>query len=113
MEERRLGPMVGLGTWNTFDEDADLARDVVGAALEDGSRTVDSSPMYGGAQRSLAAALDGRREQAAVATKIWARSVEEGEQRARSNAAAGSPPWFDEDARARVDRLAGIFFRRP
>jgi aryl-alcohol dehydrogenase-like predicted oxidoreductase len=27
--------------------------------------------------------------------------------------AAGSPPWFDEEARARVDRLAGISFRRP
>jgi diketogulonate reductase-like aldo/keto reductase len=80
MEERRLGPVVGLGTWNTFDDDAGLAHDVVRAALEAGGRTVDSSPMYGGAQRSLAAALDGRREQAAVATKIWARSVEEGEQ---------------------------------
>jgi diketogulonate reductase-like aldo/keto reductase len=80
MEERRLGPVVGLGTWNTFDDDADLAGVVVGAALDAGCRTVDSSPMYGGAQRSLAAALDGRREHAAVATKIWARSVEEGEQ---------------------------------
>jgi diketogulonate reductase-like aldo/keto reductase len=80
MEERRLGPVVGLGTWNTFDDDADVAGDVVAAALEAGCRTVDSSPMYGCAQRSLAAALDGRREQAAVATKIWARSVEEGQQ---------------------------------
>jgi aryl-alcohol dehydrogenase-like predicted oxidoreductase len=34
-------------------------------------------------------------------------------ERAGSNAAAGSPPWFDEDARARVDRVAGISFRRP
>jgi diketogulonate reductase-like aldo/keto reductase len=78
MEERALGPVVGLGTSNTFDDDAALARDVVGAALEAGCRTVDSSPMYGGAQHSLAAALDGRRERAAVATKIWASSVEEG-----------------------------------
>ena len=36
MEERRLGSVVGLGTWNTFDVDAVLARDVVGAALEAG-----------------------------------------------------------------------------
>jgi diketogulonate reductase-like aldo/keto reductase len=79
VEERRLGPVVGLGTWNTFGDDADLARAVVGAALESGCRTVDSSPMYGAAERSLAAALEGRREQAVVATKIWTPSVDEGE----------------------------------
>lgn len=78
MEERRLGPVVGLGTWNTFGGDAALAHDVVGAALGAGARLVDTSPMYGGAEASLASALDGRRERAVVATKIWAPSVEEG-----------------------------------
>ena len=78
MEERRLGPVVGLGTWNTFGADASLARDVVGAALDAGVRTFDSSPMYGGAEGALAAALEGRRDGTAVATKIWAESVEEG-----------------------------------
>jgi diketogulonate reductase-like aldo/keto reductase len=62
MEERRLGPVVGLGTWNTFGGDAELARDVVGAAFAAGGRLVDSSPMYGNAEHSLAAALNGRRE---------------------------------------------------
>ena len=78
MEERRLGPVIGLGTWRTFGGDASLARDVVTAALESGVRLVDSSPMYGGAERSLGAALDGRRSGVSVATKIWASSVEEG-----------------------------------
>jgi diketogulonate reductase-like aldo/keto reductase len=78
MEERALGPVVGLGTWNTFDNDAALARKVVGAALEAGARVVDTSPMYGGAERSLAAALEGRRDRAIVATKIWTPSVDEG-----------------------------------
>lgn len=78
MEERRLGPVVGLGTWQTFGGDAALAGDVVGAALDAGCRLVDSSPMYGGAEAALAAALEGRRERAEVATKIWASSVEEG-----------------------------------
>lgn len=78
MEERRLGPVVGLGTWNTFDGDAGLARDVVGAALGAGCRVLDTSPMYRGAERSLAAALEGRREDATVATKIWTASAEEG-----------------------------------
>jgi diketogulonate reductase-like aldo/keto reductase len=78
MEERRLGPVVGLGTWNTFGGDAELARDVVDAAWSIGTRFFDSSPMYGRAQPSLAEALDGRREQATVATKIWAPTVEQG-----------------------------------
>ena len=78
VEERRLGPVVGLGTWRTFDRDAELAREVVGAALEAGCRVVDSSPMYGDAEASLAVALQGRREQADVATTIWTASVEEG-----------------------------------
>jgi diketogulonate reductase-like aldo/keto reductase len=78
MEERRLGPVVGLGTWNTFDADATLAQDVVGAALEAGSRLVDSSPMYRGAEASLGAALAGRRDGVTVATKVWADSLDEG-----------------------------------
>ena len=71
MEERRLGPVVGLGTWKTFGGDVSCARAVVGAALDAGVRCFDSSPMYGGAEASLAAALEGRREQARVLTKIW------------------------------------------
>jgi diketogulonate reductase-like aldo/keto reductase len=78
MEERRLGPVVGLGTWNTFGGDARLARTVVDAALDAGCRVFDSSPMYGGAEASLAAALADRRDKASIATKIWAGGVEEG-----------------------------------
>jgi diketogulonate reductase-like aldo/keto reductase len=77
MEERRLGPVVGLGTWNTFGDDQKRAREVVDAALAAGSRCFDSSPMYGGAERALAAALAGRRDQATVLTKIWTSSPEE------------------------------------
>jgi diketogulonate reductase-like aldo/keto reductase len=80
MEERRLGPVVGLGTWNTFGHDSAVARAVVGAALDSGSRMVDSSPMYGGAEASLADALDGRRASAAVATKIWSPAMADGRQ---------------------------------
>lgn len=90
MEQRRLGPVVGLGTWNTFGGDAELARDVVGAAFAGGSRLVDSSPMYGNAERSLNAALDGRREQATVATKIWAPTVEQGREQFERQL-----EWFD------------------
>ena len=78
MEERRLGPVVGLGTWDTFGGDAELARAVLDSALASGTRLVDSSPMYGEAERSLGAALAERRDLALVATKIWAPSVEQG-----------------------------------
>jgi diketogulonate reductase-like aldo/keto reductase len=78
MEERRLGPVVGLGTWRTFDHDVALARDVVRAATDAGVRLFDTSPMYGGAEEALGAALAGRRDEATVATKIWTPSVDEG-----------------------------------
>ncbi len=78
MLERRLGPVVGLGSWNTFDADVALARAVVDAAFAAGTRLVDTSPMYHGAEATLGRALEGRREQAIVATKIWAASVAEG-----------------------------------
>jgi diketogulonate reductase-like aldo/keto reductase len=78
MEERRLGPVVGLGTWNTFGSDEALAGEVVGAALAAGTTLIDSSPMYRGAEPSLAAVLDARRPAATVATKIWAGSLDEG-----------------------------------
>jgi aryl-alcohol dehydrogenase-like predicted oxidoreductase len=76
-------PVVGLGTWSVFDlppRKEDLAGSVVGAAFGAGTRLVDSSPMYGRAQRVLGHALDVERvrDAAVVATKIWARSVEEG-----------------------------------
>ena len=78
MEKRRLGPVVGLGTYQTFLDDAALANEVVGAALDGGSTVFDSSPMYGPAEESLGLALRDRRGQGVVATKIWAESVEEG-----------------------------------
>lgn len=83
MEQRRLGPVIGLGTSGTFGGDSALARDVVSAALASGSRLIDTSPMYGEAESSLAAALAGRREDAAVATKIWAQTLEEGREQYR------------------------------
>jgi diketogulonate reductase-like aldo/keto reductase len=76
MEERRLGPVVGLGTWKTFGRNVSLAREVVGAALEAGCRVFDSSPMYG-SEEALGIALAERRNEATVATKIWADSGEE------------------------------------
>src|SRR4051812_4808097 len=122
MEERRLGPVVGLGTWNTFDSDAELAQHVVAGALESGTRVFDSSPMYHGAERALAEALDGRRDEATVATKIWSQSVDEGREQYRRQCEwfgrveieqihnlanwRGQLEWLEEErAAGRVDKL--------
>ena len=89
IEQRRLGPAVGLGTWNTFGGNEGLAVSVVGAALDAGCRLVDTSPMYGAAERSLAAAVEGRRAEATIATKIWTSSVADGREQFRRQLA-----WF-------------------
>jgi aryl-alcohol dehydrogenase-like predicted oxidoreductase len=75
-------PVVGMGTWNTFDVRGTAvegnARSIVDVALDGGAHLFDSSPMYGEAERVLGAALEGRRDEVLVATKVWARSVNEG-----------------------------------
>jgi aryl-alcohol dehydrogenase-like predicted oxidoreductase len=79
-------PVIGLGTWSVFDLPADreaVAADVVGEAFTGGTRVVDTSPMYGRAEAVLGRALGGRRDEAIVATKIWARSVDEGRDQLR------------------------------
>lgn len=81
MEQRVLGksgltvPVVGMGTWKTFDvrgaTEERRRKEVVDAALENGVRLFDSSPMYGEAERVLSEALRGRRSVAIIATKVW------------------------------------------
>jgi aryl-alcohol dehydrogenase-like predicted oxidoreductase len=95
METRALGrsglsvPVIGMGTWRTFDvswpDTGERCRTIVSAALAGGARLFDSSPMYGRAERVLSRCLEGRREEALVATKVWTPSGREGrEQIARA-----------------------------
>jgi aryl-alcohol dehydrogenase-like predicted oxidoreductase len=88
LEHRRLGqtgldvPVIGMGTWRTFDVRGAAAeanaRAVVDAALNSGTRFFDSSPMYGEAEHVLAGTLENRRGAALVATKVWTTSVADG-----------------------------------
>ncbi len=87
MERRALGktglqvPVIGMGTWKTFDVRGTRAeanaREIVDRALSAGVDFFDSSPMYGQAERVLGEALEGRREEVLVATKVWTRSPAE------------------------------------
>jgi aryl-alcohol dehydrogenase-like predicted oxidoreductase len=93
MQRRKLGsrtgievPAVGLGTWQTIERasarDEGAVAELVDAAIETGANLFDSSPMYGRSEELLGDALNGRREQALIATKIWTPSAEEGARQA-------------------------------
>lgn len=73
-----LLPVIGLGTWQTFDVGAGPAeraplREVLREFVQRGGNVIDSSPMYGGSENvvgELAAEL-GIGRQLFVATKVW------------------------------------------
>ncbi len=93
MEHRTLGntglqvPVVGMGTWQTFNVRGDAAvrnaHSIVDTALKAGANFFDSSPMYGAAEQVLGEAVRGRREQVLIATKVWASTGSEGRGQAR------------------------------
>ncbi|MEO7370144.1 MAG: aldo/keto reductase [Ilumatobacteraceae bacterium] len=65
-------PIIGMGTSKTLDtDDLVLAGEVVSTALGAGTTLFDSSPMYGKAEHTLGAALESRRDEAVIATKVW------------------------------------------
>src|SRR5260370_33665116 len=88
MEQRALGrtglrvPVIGMGTWRTFDVHGDAAkknaRSIVDAAFRAGANFFDTSPMYGAAEQVMREMLQARRDQAISATKAWAAASSEG-----------------------------------
>ena len=78
-------PVIGLGTWRTFDvgsgtaERAPLA-EVLKALFEAGGSVIDSSPMYGRAEGVAGDLLAsaGSRSKAFLATKVWTSGREAG-----------------------------------
>ena len=88
MERRALGksgltvPVIGLGTYRSLDargkRDQANAKRVVDASLASDANFFDSSPMYGESERVLGESLHGRRDQAIVATKVWASATRDG-----------------------------------
>ncbi len=86
MEDRSLGqgqvkvPVVGLGTWQRLEVAAASGQDreLIRAAVAAGIRLIDTSPMYGDAERLLSEGLSAIRDQVLVADKVWTPSPEEG-----------------------------------
>ncbi len=71
-------PVIGLGTWQTFDiagAPAELAqrREVLDILFAAGGRMIDSSPMYGRSEAVVGTLLAemGARDKAFLATKVW------------------------------------------
>src|SRR5262245_13504611 len=89
-ERRALGssglhvPVIGMGTWQTFDVSGPArVRPLTDVALAGGAGFFDSSPMYGAAEENLAGALGTRRPEALIATKVWASTAREGREQIR------------------------------
>ena len=93
MERRALGtsgldvPVVGMGTWRTFDvrgEDAVAqCRAVLDEAYAAGATLFDTSPMYGESERVLSETMGARRDDALVADKLWTPDDAEAERQAQ------------------------------
>ena len=92
-------PVVGLGSWNTFNVGNDApARDscaeVMRAFFRAGGRMIDSSPMYGSSEDVIGYGLKklGMPKQLFSATKVWTSSRSEGQaQIAASERLWGTP----------------------
>jgi diketogulonate reductase-like aldo/keto reductase len=87
-------PVIGLGTWQTFDVTGDAASrrpliEVLQLLFSSGGRVIDSSPMYGRAEAvtgDLLAAMNAR-PKAFLATKVWTSGRERGIEQMRRSAA--------------------------
>ncbi len=70
-------PAVGLGTWGYGEDAARRAEEVraLQAGLDAGLSVIDTAELYagGGAERVVAEAIAGRRDDAFIVTKVWPR----------------------------------------
>ena len=95
-------PVVGLGTWITFNvgDDPvlrDECADVMAAFFEAGGRMIDSSPMYGSSQSVTGHGLErlGRPETLLSAEKVWTSSAADGPAQIERSRRLWGVPRFD------------------
>ncbi len=95
-------PIVGLGTWQTFDvgnnaEERKIRSAVLKALVDAGASVVDSSPMYGSSERvvgDLATALE-INDKLFMATKVWTSGREAGIRQMKQSMAKMQKPKMD------------------
>jgi aryl-alcohol dehydrogenase-like predicted oxidoreductase len=87
LEFRKLGslrvPAIGMGTARTFDvsseKDIAVRRQIVANCIANQSIFVDSSPMYGNAEKVVGITTEGQRDRLQFATKVWTHGRRDGE----------------------------------
>lgn len=95
-------PLVGLGTWITFNvgDDPELREEcaaVMRAFFDEGGRLIDSSPMYGSSQPVIGYGLKrlGRPPALFSAEKVWTSSEAGGSRQIEESRAHWGVPRFD------------------
>ena len=95
-------PVVGLGTWQTFDVGAERAaldqrKEVLRILLEAGGKVIDSSPMYGRAEAVVGTLLTEMQAHAKtfLATKVWTSGEAAGVAQMKASAAKLQAPVID------------------
>lgn len=95
-------PVIGLGSWITFNVGNDpVARDfcaeVIGSFLAAGGRMIDSSPMYGSSQDVIGYGLKklGQTAQVFSADKVWTVFGEDGAKQMKTSRRRWNIPRFD------------------
>lgn len=100
-------PVVGIGTWQTFDIGDDPAaleqrRQVLEILFAAGGKVVDSSPMYGRSEyvagrvlASMGTGELGARDKAFIATKVWTNGAAQGAAQMRQSAKLLHAPVID------------------
>ncbi len=78
-------PMIGLGTWQTFNvipSQYDVLKDVLLTMHSAGGRLIDSSPMYGRAEDAIGniTSTITERDDFFYATKVWTRGADAGKE---------------------------------
>lgn len=79
MQTRMLGtievPVIGLGTFATFDvitdDEIKVRRAILDSCVEHGVKFIDTSPMYKQSEEVIGIAMEGKRSDFILATKVW------------------------------------------